>query len=315
VPEQERDRRHHRRGHSGGSGPPGATAIQAAAPDLGHQPDTEQQDHRRDQQLDRQGGPEGEPGEHDPPPGQGDRGHGHAGHQQDVVGALPQVGEQQRVEADGQGHAKVATFAQAPAAQPQPQRAVDEQVQHPRVGVAADGPQGRLDRGQQGQRPGPVRVVVDQRVVRRRPLHVDAPAGQHLGVRRLVGVAALEQDLDRLVADQHPAVDGQPHVAALGGLHVPGRRDHPEQHQHEREAGQPQPPPARPPGQHQPVGRHHPGQQRHRHGQPPVQPPPGERGRAHHELDQPRVGQDSRPPAGLGRGAGRRHLTAPPPAA
>jgi hypothetical protein len=95
--------RHHGRRHGGGGGRPGATAVEAAAPGLGREPDQEQHDHRRDQQLDREGGAEGEPGEHDPAGGQGDRGDGHAGNQQDVVGALPQVGEEQRVEADGEG--------------------------------------------------------------------------------------------------------------------------------------------------------------------------------------------------------------------
>jgi hypothetical protein len=312
VPEQERDRRHQGRGHGGGDRPPGAATVEAAAPDLGGQPDAEQHHHRRDQQLDRQRAPEGEPGHDHPAAGQGDRGHGHPGHQQDVVHPLPQVGEQQRVEADGQGHAQVPALAQAPGTQPQPKGQVDQQVEHARVGVAADRPQRDLDRGQQPQRPRPVRVVVGQRVGRRPPLDVDPPPGQDLGVRRLVGVAALEQDPDRLVAGQHAAVVGQPHVAALGRLHVPGRRDHPEQHQHQGEAGQPQPPPGRPADQHQPVGPGHPGQQRHRHGQPPVQPPPGQRGRAHHELHQPRVGQDPRAGPGPGRRAGGGHVTGLP---
>ena len=176
VPEQERHRRQHRRGDGGGGGPPGAAGVEAAAPDLGRQPDDEQHHHGREQRLDRQGGPEGEPGQHHPPAGQRDRGHGHAGHQQDVVDALPQVGEQQRVEADGQGHPQVPALAQTPAAQPQPQGAVDQQVQHPRVGIATRRPQRRLDGGQQAERPRPVQVVVEQRVVGRPPLHVDAPS-------------------------------------------------------------------------------------------------------------------------------------------
>ena len=56
-------------------------AVEAAAPDLGRDPDHEQHHHGRDQQLDRKGGSEGEPGHDDPAVGQGDRGDRHAGHQ------------------------------------------------------------------------------------------------------------------------------------------------------------------------------------------------------------------------------------------